>query len=109
MILDIFVIKFLDRFLTKPIYIFGGFGFIALLLSFLSLLWALGLKFFAGTSLVLTPLPLFSGISFLLGGLSILIGLLAEVLSRTYFASCQGRAYVVKERLNLGDNGGQER
>lgn len=100
-ILDIFVVKFLDRYLTKPIYIFGGFGLIAIMLSFLALIWALGLKFFAGTSLILTPLPLFSGISFLLGGLSILLGLLAEVLSRAFFAASDKPAYVAKELVNF--------
>ena len=98
-----FVIKFLDRYLAKPIYVFGGFGLVALFLSFLSLLWALGLKFFCGTSLIQTPLPLFSGISFLLGGLSILLGLLAEVLSRAFFAASGKTAYVAKERINFSD------
>lgn len=100
-LLDICVVKFLDRFLAKPIYIFGGFGLIALFLSFLSLIWALGLKFFSGVSLVLTPLPLFSGISFLLGGISILMGILAEVVSRTYFASSREKPYVAKELVNF--------
>ena len=95
------MVKFLDRFLAKPIYIFGGFGLIALFLSFLSLIWALGLKFFSGVSLVLTPLPLFSGISFLLGGISILMGILAEVVSRTYFASSREKPYVAKELVNF--------
>ncbi len=100
-LLDIFVIKFLDRFLAKPIYIFGGFGLIALFLSLIALFWALGLKFFSDVSLIQTPLPLFSGIAFLLGGISILLGILAEVLSRTYFASCSEKAYVAKEFVNF--------
>ncbi len=100
-ILDIFVIKFLDRYLTKPIYVFGGFGLVSMFLSFLTLIWALCLKFFGNTSLIQTPLPLFSGISFLLGGISILLGLLAEVLSRTYYASCDKRAYITREVINM--------
>ena len=102
-LLDILVIKFLDRYLTKPIYIFGGFGLAALFLSFLSLMWALCLKFFCGTSLILTPLPLFSGIAFLLGGLSILLGLLAEVLSRSFFAASNKTAYVAKKLINFSE------
>ena len=32
-ILDLIVVKFLDRYFVKPIYIFGGFGIAALFLS----------------------------------------------------------------------------
>ncbi|MCR4666771.1 MAG: glycosyltransferase family 2 protein [Desulfovibrio sp.] len=103
-LLDILVIKFLDRYISKPIYVFGGFGLASLFLSFLSLLWALGLKFFSGTSLIQTPLPLFSGIAFLLGGLSILLGLLAEVLSRAFFAASDKTAYVAKEMVNFHED-----
>lgn len=100
-ILDIFVIKFLESYLTKPIYVFGGFGIVAFALSLLTLIWALSLKLFSGISLIQTPLPLFSGISFLLGFMCILMGLLAEVLSRTYFESQRRRAYIVDQTLNL--------
>lgn len=100
-ILDILVIKFLSKYLTKPIYIFGGFGLAALFLSIIALIWALCLKIFAGTSLIQTPLPLFSGISFLLACMCILMGLLAEVVSRTYFESQHQRAYLVRQTLNL--------
>ncbi|MBQ3059251.1 MAG: glycosyltransferase family 2 protein [Desulfovibrio sp.] len=102
-ILDILVIKFLDRYLTKPIYVFGGFGIAAFILSFLALIWALALKFSGGPTLIETPLPLFSGIAFLLGFISILMGLLAEVLSRTYFESQHRPPYIVGERVNLAD------
>lgn len=103
-ILDIFVIKFLDRYLTKPIYIFGGCGLVSFALSFLALLWALILKFSGGPTLIETPLPLFSGIAFLLGFMCVLMGLLAEVLSRTYFESQYRRAYIVREVRNLPHN-----
>ena len=104
-ILDIFVIKFLDRYLTKPIYIFGGCGLASFALSFLALLWALVLKFSGGPTLIQTPLPLFSGIAFLLGFMCVLMGLLAEVLSRTYFESQYRRAYIVREVRNLPEEG----
>lgn len=100
-ILDILVVKFLSRYLTKPIYVFGGSGLVAFLLSFIALIWALGLKFFASTSLISTPLPLFSGICFLLGCMCILMGLLAEVVSRTYFESQSQRTYLIREVVNM--------
>ena len=100
-ILDLFVVKFLDKYLVKPIYVFGGCGLIALFLSILALLFSFYLKFFKGVSFILTPLPLFSGISFLLGTMCILMGLLAEVLSRTYFESQQRKPYIVQKLINF--------
>ena len=107
-ILDILVIKFLSRYLTKPIYVFGGFGLLALFLAFLSIIWALILKFCFATSLIQTPLPLFAGLCFLLGCMCILMGLLAEVMSRTYFESQHGRPYSIREKINFPPPSGRE-
>lgn len=103
-ILDILVVKFLSKYLTKPIYVFGGFGLLSLFLSFATFIWAICLKLFFNTSLIQTPLPLFSGICFLLGCMCILMGLLAEVMSRTYFESRSGDTYLVRQLVNLDKN-----
>ena len=50
-----------------------------------ALAWAIGLKIFAGTSLIQTPLPLLAAMLFLIGCMSTLLGLLAEIMTRTYF------------------------
>ncbi len=86
-VLDLIVVKFLFRYSSKPIYVFGGFGFLSLLLALTSGLWALGLKLFNGTSLIQTPLPLLSVFLGASGIVSILMGLLAEMLNRTYHES----------------------
>lgn len=100
-ILDLMVVKFLDRNFVKPIYVFGGFGLFSLVVSFLSGAWMLYLKIFTGLSMILTPLPLLTALTFLVGFMSILMGLLAEMLVRTYFES-QGRAaYHVRELINF--------
>lgn len=104
-LLDLCVVKFLDRHLVKPIYVFGGFGLFAIILALLALLWALGLKFFGDTSLIQTPLPIFAGLSFLLGVNSILMGLLAEVLSRTYFEAQNKKSYKIRKILRKGTQG----
>lgn len=100
-LLDILVVKFLSKYLTKPIYVFGGVGLMAFFISFISLVWALCLKYFWHTSLIQTPLPLFSGISFLLGAICILMGLLAEVVSRTYFESRRQSTYFIRDLVNI--------
>jgi glycosyltransferase involved in cell wall biosynthesis len=100
-ILDLMVVKFLDRQFVKPIYVFGGFGLFSLAISFLSVVTVLYLKVFQGVSMILTPLPLLAALTFLVGFVSLLMGLLAEMLVRTYFES-QGRAsYHIRELINF--------
>lgn len=90
-VLDLLVVKFLDRHFVKPIYVFGGLGLISLAISALSFMCMLYLKVFENISMILTPLPLLTILTFLIGLMSILMGLIAEMLVRTYFES-QGRA-----------------
>jgi glycosyltransferase involved in cell wall biosynthesis len=100
-ILDLIVVRFLDRYFVKPIYIFGGFGIFSLFASFLSFVLMIYLRLVEGISMILTPLPLLTVMAFLIGNISILMGLIAEMLVRTYFES-QGRsAYAVRELINF--------
>ena len=100
-LLDLIVLKFLESYLVKPIYVFGGFGLLSLATSFCVILWAIGLKLFTGLSLIQTPLPLLSAMLFLIGCISMLMGLLAEIMIRTYFESQGGRPYLVRNRINF--------
>ncbi len=100
-LLDLAVVVFLHRFLTRPIYIFGGFGFVCLLTSILVGLLAVYLKFAEGISFISTPLPLATVTLFLVGFLSLLLGLIAELLSRTYYESQGKRPYIVRRRVNF--------
>ncbi|MFZ2031874.1 MAG: glycosyltransferase [Vitreimonas sp.] len=97
-LLDLMVLKFLEDYLVKPIYVFGGFGMFAIACSFIALAWALALKIFVGTSLIQTPLPLLAAMLFLIGCMSTLLGLLAEMMTRTYFESQGGRPYAVRDQ-----------
>ena len=99
--LDLVVVKFLDRYLVKPIYVFGGFGLLSLLVSFLLTLFMIWLKFFEGVSMIQTPLPLLAALTFLIGVQSILLGLIAEILVRTYFEALERRAYSVRDTINF--------
>jgi glycosyltransferase involved in cell wall biosynthesis len=100
-ILDLMVTLFIHKYFVKPIYVFGGFGFIFLSLSMLSLIAVLYLKLVEGISMIDTPLPLFSAFTFMTGIMCILMGLLAEMMARTYFESQQRRSYEVRRRTNL--------
>lgn len=100
-ILDLLVVRFLDRYLVKPIYVFGGFGLLSVLVAVVTVVVALVLKFGWGVSLILTPLPLLAAMTLLVGILSILLGLVAEILVRTYFEARDRRAYAVRETVNV--------
>jgi glycosyltransferase involved in cell wall biosynthesis len=98
-ILDLMVVKFLLSYSQKPIYVFGGMGLFMILGAFLSGLYALYLKFFKGVSFILTPLPLVCVLLLMLGFLSILMGFLAEILTRTYYESQKKPTYQIKETI----------
>lgn len=103
-LLDLAVVKFLDSYFVKPIYVFGGFGLLSLFLSAISTLYMIYLKVAEGISMILTPLPMFSAMTFLVGIMSILMGLLAEILVRTYFESQQRTAYAIRDLINFDGN-----
>jgi len=98
-ILDLMVVKFLLSYSQKPIYVFGGMGLLMILGSFLAGCYAIYLKLFEGTSFILTPLPLLCVFLLLLGFLSILMGFLAEILTRTYYESQGKTTYQIKETI----------
>ena len=96
-ILDLMVVKFLLSYSQKPIYVFGGLGLLMILGGFLSGGYAIYLKLFKGVSFILTPLPLLCVLLLMLGFLSILMGFLAEILTRTYYESQGKPTYQIKE------------
>lgn len=108
-VLDLIVVKFLFQYLTKPIYVFGGFGMVSLMLSFIAAATAVGLKIAGLRDFVATPLPLFAGIAGLTGIQAILVGLLAEVVIRTYYESQGKRPYLVGSVISKGETKVPER
>ncbi len=100
-LLDLLVVMFLDRYLAKPIYVFGGFGILSFLASGFCLVWMLVLKYFFATSMIETPLPVLASMTFLIGVMSIFIGLVAEIVVRTYFESPEGKSYRIAETINF--------
>jgi len=99
-ILDLIVVKFLASFAHKPIYLFGGFGFSALLTAFSVGLYTLWLKIFKAVSFIETPLPLLVVMLSIFGFVSILMGLIAELVMRTYYESQSKNIYLVREEIN---------
>ncbi len=101
-ILDLLVVKFLASFTTKPIYLFGGFGLLSLGCSLVTFFWALAYKVLGIKDFVQTPLPLLTVLFGLVGILSLLMGLLAELVTRTYYESQNKRPYLIAEQIQSG-------
>jgi dolichol-phosphate mannosyltransferase len=108
-VLDLIVVRFLDRGIGKPIYIFGGFGVLWLLVSFISFVYVCYLKFFVQVSMILTPMPLLVAMSFMMAVMSICIGLVAEIVVRTYFESQGKSIYHVRALINMDGAPQQQR
>ena len=100
-VLDLIVVRFLDRWLAKPIYIFGGFGTLCFLVAAVSFGYMLWLKFFSHVSMIQTPLPLLVVMSSMIGVMSIGLGLVAEIMVRTYFESQGKDTYCIRELINF--------
>jgi dolichol-phosphate mannosyltransferase len=101
-VLDLIVVRFLDRWIGKPIYIFGGFGALWFAVGAISATYMLYLKFFSNLSMIQTPLPLLVVMSIMMGVMSICIGLVAEIVVRTYFESQGKSIYHTRELINPG-------
>jgi glycosyltransferase involved in cell wall biosynthesis len=99
-VLDLMVVKFLANYATKPIYVFGGFGLLSWLCAGLAFAWAVYYKLRGLKDFVQTPLPLVGVMFTLVGALSLLMGLLAELVIRTYYESQNKRPYLIAEELN---------
>ncbi len=98
---DLMTIKFMASYQTKPIYVFGSFGMLAFGISILGGLYAVFLKIFHKADFVQTPLPILAIVMFAVGVQFLLMGLLAEMLVRTYHESQAKPTYAVRERLGF--------
>ena len=103
-VFDLMTIKFMASYQTKPIYVFGSFGMLAFAISILGGLYAVFLKIFHRADFVQTPLPILSIVMFAVGVQFLLMGLLAEMLVRTYHESQAKAIYSVRERLGFPKN-----
>jgi dolichol-phosphate mannosyltransferase len=102
-VFDLMTIKFMASYQTKPIYVFGSFGMLAIAISLLAGLYAVFLKVIHKADFVQTPLPILTIVMFAVGVQFLLMGLLAEMLVRTYHESQAKAIYAVRERLGFKD------
>ena len=99
-ILDLFTVKFLISYGNKPIYLFGGTGVILILLSLIVLVLLLIRRIWIGTPVLNSPFFSTSLMFSILGFQSILMGLIAEMLVRTYHESQSKPTYTIRKVIN---------
>ena len=102
-LLDLITVKFLHSYLTRPMHVLGTAGLVSMGLGVLSLLGTIAMKHLLQPPVFMTgnPLLLLSVMLELVGVQFISMGLLGEVLTRTYFESQGKSAYTVRATLNL--------
>lgn len=102
--LDLMTVKFLSSYANKPIYLFGGAGSILIMISLVILLTLFIRRVFFGIGVLTSPFFTMSTMIFLMGFQSILMGLIAELLVRTYHESQGKKTYTVRKVLNSSNH-----
>jgi glycosyltransferase involved in cell wall biosynthesis len=103
-VFDLITVKFMSSYWTKPLYLFGAAGSICLAISFFSFLGALYYRFVHDVHLNRMPLATLAMIMFAMGIQFIFMGLLAEMIVRTYHESQNKPTYLIRERINVDDD-----
>ncbi len=100
-LLDLITVVFLGRFSTKPLYFFGSLGMLLCGCGMLAGAETLVEKLAWGVKVHTNPVILLAVFLFLAGMQLVLIGLLAEILTRTYHEATGRPIYLVRETKNL--------
>jgi glycosyltransferase involved in cell wall biosynthesis len=96
-VLDLLTVKFLSSYAEKPIYLFGGAGIALITVSLATLLYLFVRRVGFGVSVLASPLFQMATMIAILGFQSILMGLIAELLARTYHESQNKPTYTVRK------------
>lgn len=100
--LDLINVWFLGTYSTRPIHVFGALGLGSIALGVLTGLYLTSLKLFWGASIGNRPLLLLAVLLVVIGVQLVTMGLLAEMITRTYYESQNKPIYVVREIVGRG-------
>ena len=95
--LDMLSVWFWKKYSSKPLHLFGGIGLLLIIISGISIAYALYEKIVYGLDLSSTALTDLSMFGFLIGVQFFVFGLLTDVVSKIYFASTRDTVYDIKE------------
>ena len=99
-VLDLFTVKFLMSYANKPIYLFGGAGIGFITVSVITLIILVIRRILFNEHLIRSPLLQLTTMLFIIGVLSILLGFVAELLTRTYHESQHKPIYTIRKEIN---------
>jgi glycosyltransferase involved in cell wall biosynthesis len=102
-ILDLFTVKFLLSYSNKPIYLFGGAGITLMAIGGIDLLYLFLRRTFYSVPVFTSPLLQIGVMFFIMGFQSVLMGLIAELLARTYHESQQKPTYTLRKTINVSE------
>jgi len=108
-LLDLLTVRFLSGYLTKPIYVFGGSGFAVAAVGIVVTIIVAVQKLAYGVWVHQNPLAWIAGFCFVSALQLILMGLLAELIVRTYHESQAKPIYVVRRVVNHNGDAGRVR
>lgn len=94
---DLLSIAFFVKYFYKPLRFFGGWGLVFIFLAVVAFGAAVALRIFGIEDLTATPLPIVGTLFCILGILLFMMGLLAEILLRIYYAMIQRSPYMVRQ------------
>lgn len=100
-ILDLFTVKFLVSYSSKPIYLFGGAGLVLIFGSSAMLIYLGIRRVLTSISVLGSPFFQLAVMLLIMGFQSVLMGLIAELLVRTYYESQRKPTYSVRRTINL--------
>jgi glycosyltransferase involved in cell wall biosynthesis len=103
---DLLTIRFLLRYMTRPLHFFGSIGALAMLLGSGLAAWLLALKVVTGHNVMMAHGPIFviAGVLILAGIQMLGIGLLGELQVRHYHTSNHRAPYAVDRILRLSSS-----
>ena len=99
---DMMLLLFIRKYFQRPIHFFGIFGFLLIILGVVINIYLLIVKLGLGEDIGTRPLLMF-GMMFILAGIQLFtIGIVMELLIRTYYESQKKRPYRIKN-IVIGD------
>jgi glycosyltransferase involved in cell wall biosynthesis len=104
-LLDLFTVKFLLSYANKPIYLFGGTGMAFIFGGGALMVYLFIRRILDAVAVLGSPLFQLAIMFSIMGFQSILMGLIAELLVRTYHESQRKPTYTIRTMINLEKNG----
>ena len=98
---DLLTVKFMDKFMLKPMYLFGFWGMIFFAASLVFVIWTFYMRT-KGYYFSATPLPMMAVFSFMTGIICGLMGLLAEMITRTFYEAQDKPTYMLRSAPGAG-------